>query len=309
MTTGRSDDPLYYDRFRWLRFPGSMRLLPATPEAPSASISLVPSQPIKVETYEPMMETDLVLKFSRINNANDALAFADRYGFLGLLGERECALHMGFKGVHGICGKEPVWFTGPYPDALAGGTAEYQHEPVSLWLEEASEMDVLLYLSEAIDAGKTEDLRSWESDLSIIVIGTLNRDPPFVDHHLFDDVREHIRGLKGRVPRNVLELAKVWLAQRLNSHLQPLNSATFVCLDSVGNLKLHSRPINLRAALWMQLAEIVTKTKKIRRCEICEQLMDVTNHTEAKRVHDRCSLRERMRRYRRARNGKETRKR
>src|ERR1017187_3955029 len=127
-TTGRSDDPLYYDRFKWLRFPGSMRLLPATPEAPSASISLAPSQPIKVETYEPMMETDLVLKFSRISDANDALAFADRYGFLGLQGEVECALLMGFNRIRG---ENLAWFTGPYPDAVAGGTADYQQEPVS----------------------------------------------------------------------------------------------------------------------------------------------------------------------------------
>jgi hypothetical protein len=47
------------------------------------AIYLAPSQPINIETYEPN-GTDPLLAFKRIASAEDALAFADKYGFLGV---------------------------------------------------------------------------------------------------------------------------------------------------------------------------------------------------------------------------------
>jgi hypothetical protein len=44
---------------------------------------LAPSQPIDIETYEPD-GTDPLLAFKRIASAEDALAFANKYGFLGV---------------------------------------------------------------------------------------------------------------------------------------------------------------------------------------------------------------------------------
>ena len=124
---------------------------------------------------------------------------------------------------------------------------------------------------------------------------------------MMENAQEHVRGLKSRAPTDLHTLAKEYLARVLSSHLQPSTSAAFVGLESNGNLKLHTRPINLQAALWMHLSEIVTGTRKVRPCEICGDLMDMTDHTSRKTVHNRRSHRERMRRYRRARNGEKTR--
>jgi hypothetical protein len=57
---------------------------------------------------------------------------------------------------------------------------------------------------------------------------------------------------------------------------------------------------DLRSALWLQFANAITGKAVIKRCELCGGFMDVTSSARpgAKRMHDRCSLAGRMRRYR-----------
>ena len=168
-----------------------------------------------------------------------------------------------------------------------------------MWLEQATALKKTLGLWTAIQERDANGLR-------MMIRGP---QPDMLDWGpLYGDFLSPIRGQQGRAPKDPLTLAKVYLARAINQRLHPFSSATFVCLDSNGNLKRHSRPVNLRTALWMQLSEIVTGTRKIRFCEICGELMDVTNNTRGKKVHDRCSQRERMQRYRKTRNGEKTRK-
>jgi len=373
-------DPLHFVRLTWRRFPGSLRLWrPAWTwahglgPAPATLISLARSEPIKVETYDPM-RTDLVLAFSKVANADDALAFADRYGFLGIDQDTTAAVSMGLKAISepalNIRGDTFDFYKGPvdiltsqreasdrllilkqryfsagvarptmvrihshssellqyvsigdanavfgeiirtwqkFPDRKYAREPDSVYvagllvEPVSLWLEEASALIKLLDLWRAIQERNVKALGKMICPDALGLMKTCNYRPPL------NDAREHVRVLKGRAPTDLLALAKEDLAQALNFHLQRSSSSTFVCVDSNGSWKLHSRPINLRAALWMQFSEIVTGTRKLRSCEICGDLMDVTNNTRSKKVHDRCSQRESMRRYRRKRNG-ETRK-
>jgi hypothetical protein len=376
LTAGKEDDPLHYVRLKWRRFPGSLRLWrPAWTWAdgqgatPSTLISLARSEPIKVETYE-LMGADMVLAFSRIASAEDALAFADSYGFLGA--QKDTAVvSMGLKAISEMAleivsvGAEsygdverPVEILADRRKAsdrllilrqkdvsdatapsiqihsssrdlrenvsTADATALLRRmrrlwpenpgirsgrftqivevrgllvEPVSLWLEEASALNKLMDMWRAIQANNVKALGQGISPDGRGLTESLNYRSPF------NDAREHVSGLKDRAPRDLLALAKEYLARALNLHLHLANSATFVCVDSNGNWKLHCRPVNMRAALWMQFSEIVTGTRKIRACEICGDLMDVTNNTRRKKVHDRCSQRECMQRYRRTRNG------
>src|ERR1039458_10331673 len=103
---GGADDPLHYVRLTWRRFPGSLRLwrpfwkwADGGLATPLTLISLARSEPISVETYEPM-GIDLVLPFSKIANADDALAFADRYGFLGTVKDTTAAVSLGLRAIN-----------------------------------------------------------------------------------------------------------------------------------------------------------------------------------------------------------------
>jgi hypothetical protein len=71
---------------------------------------------------------------------------------------------------------------------------------------------------------------------------------------------------------------------------------------TVGSTPILGRltPTALASSMWLQLAELVTRSRVIRRCERCHQWMDITESPRkgAKRMHERCSLALRMARYR-----------
>lgn len=59
-------------------------------------------------------------------------------------------------------------------------------------------------------------------------------------------------------------------------------------------------PANLKAAIWLQFSRLVSGERTVRRCEVCGEWMDITETARrgSKRMHERCSLASRMRRYR-----------
>ena len=371
---GKEDGPLHLVPLKWRRFPGSLRLWqPAWTWAdrqgrtPSTVISLARAVPIKFDTYEPM-ETEAVLAFSKIASADDALAFADSYGFLGteqdtaaastgLAPISEMALEVRSVGLQSFdrvdrsveiladnheASDQLLVLTGTgiqdatepsfwihtssrdlreHVSAVAvtstlrrvrkiwrdklGASSLVPHvklhgllvEPVGPWLEEASAMNELMGVWRTIEDKDVKALGRGVCPDWRELTETIKSVSPL------SDARGHVDGLKNREPRDVLALAKEYLAQALNSRLQISNPLTFVSVDSNGHFKRHSRPPNLRAALWMQFSEIVTGARKIRGCEICGDLMDVTDNTRRKKIHNRCGQRECMQRYRRKSNG------
>ncbi len=93
------------------------------------------------------------------------------------------------------------------------------------------------------------------------------------------------------------DLSSLRLFQFINMNLLSGTEA-FLAPNKQGKPEQRSRPIHLRSAFWLQLSNIVTGARKLKRCEICQEFMDVTGNKTSKRVHQQCSLRERMRRYR-----------
>ena len=71
-----------------------------------------------------------------------------------------------------------------------------------------------------------------------------------------------------------------------------------ITIDSKGGTVAHTFPRNLLGVVWLELFQILTGTVKVRRCLICKKEMNVTDNSRAKRVHDTCSRRERMQRFR-----------
>lgn len=67
-----------------------------------------------------------------------------------------------------------------------------------------------------------------------------------------------------------------------------------------GKVKGHLSSSSRLVSAWLQFAELVCGKRTLRPCNVCHQLMDVSQSARpgAKRMHDRCSLAGRMRRYR-----------
>jgi hypothetical protein len=250
---GEADDPLHYVRLRWRRFSGSLRLWRPTwawPDGqeppPSTFIYLTRSEPIKVETYE-LTGPDFVLEFSNIANADDALAFADHYGFLGTE-MNTAAVSMGLTQVSEL------------PFKTTGGWGITGHRPVTEnFTAKRRDSSLLLIL-------KREDVSFGDAKATSIPI-----------HSSPSDLREHL---------SISDANAILRVVRKSCQEFPRGGSgpwTVHILGLIG-------------------------ARKIRPCEICDGLMDVTNNTRRKKVHDHCSRRECMRRYRRARDGKKTRK-
>ena len=393
LQVGKTDDPLHYGRLRWRRFPGLLRLWrPAWGTVPEASRDFSDPTVIylarpglgNVETYEPR-GTDLLLAFSKIANAEDALAFANRHGFLGtnaataavsigsiptsemsfrvdhppifptrggrknrntkakagvLTTERESSIRLLLMPDHSSflrsTAEEIRIYSNPIDlqyhcsigdaERVLGVMRMYWNtrceQPGSFrslnypWTIRVSGLfaeSVHLLLGEVFALNEVWNL--WtaikERNVKALVqmIGPKGRlrKKAFGPRPPFRYLPEDFRALEGRVITDALAIAKEYLVQALNSHLEPPISATLVRVDSNGNLKLHNRPVNLRAALWLQFAELVAGARNVRPCEICGDLMDVTDNTIRKKVHDRCSQKLSMQRYRRKINGeKET---
>jgi hypothetical protein len=97
-------------------------------------------------------------------------------------------------------------------------------------------------------------------------------------------------------PNDCILPAKYFLATLTASKLQS-NLIAIPLVTQEDNFKFHLRATTLLQTLWFQFFRFLTGDVKFRRCEICGDLMDVTNYRENKRVHDDCSRKIRNQRY------------
>lgn len=98
-------------------------------------------------------------------------------------------------------------------------------------------------------------------------------------------------------PGSVTEAAMSFLAREVTEALSRLK-INAVVLNKGGKFDSTFRPENLVGALWFQFFQMITGEKRIIRCEVCGDWMDVTDNRRSKKMHDRCSLNRRMKKYR-----------
>jgi hypothetical protein len=111
----------------------------------------------------------------------------------------------------------------------------------------------------------------------------------------------HVRWFRMWKNGETIGPAKLYLLTEVNRSLLKLTSA-MVLLNGDGSINLYGGPDTLLAAMWLQVAELITGKKIEKRCRICKDILDVTNSRRHKQVHEVCSLRERMRRYRKGKS-------
>jgi hypothetical protein len=98
-------------------------------------------------------------------------------------------------------------------------------------------------------------------------------------------------------PADLREASMFVLAKTINRNLASRVSIR-IGRDHLGEWKQFTEPVNLKAAIWLYVADLVSGLRRVRRCEVCGQHMDVSGNRRHKSMHDKCSLKTRMSRMR-----------
>jgi len=170
-------------------------------------------------------------------------------------------------------------------------------EDVWTWLGEATILRRAFRLWDLIDTGENRELAKlieWQDSSVLLKIDGLKF--PIANWLEYGDwVPKWKRG-------DVLGPAKLWIIRSYNEKMIGKASPT-VLLSATGEFKPYTTPLNLLAAMWALYGKVITGNRRERPCEICGERLDVTENRKHKRVHDSCSLRERMKRYRLKKKG------
>jgi hypothetical protein len=170
---------------------------------------------------------------------------------------------------------------------------DYWPEDVHHWLVEAEIVRRFFRVWDLIESGDTRQLAKlikWNGDSVQIEDGVFRAQIAGVGGWYSDWIPRWKRG-------DILGPAKLWLVDFFNQKMMNKASPT-ILLNALGDFKPYSTPVNLLAAIWILCGEVITGNRLQRPCEICGGYMDVTDSRSHKRMHDTCSLRLRMRRYR-----------
>jgi hypothetical protein len=223
------------------------------------------------EVYHPLDDSPGISReFSAIKTPEDALRFANRYGLLGL---------------------------GYVPRMQLGHDMD-EAEPIFYWLEEAQRLRHVYKLS---DLCQSKDVRGL-GKMIYWARGSVTVTFPHGIKRAVVHSGKNSQWLNVWERGDVFGPAKLFIAEEYNSKIDQMASPLLL-LDSRSELKPHISPASLLGAMWLEFGEVASGVRKQTVCEYCGLVMDVTNNRSHKRVHDNCSLRVRMARYRQAQKG------
>jgi hypothetical protein len=292
MPNPRSSDQIDGDfGFVWFRFTAGFVWETSQSDKSAVTHQLVPVDRLVTQEYLPLRDNTLLFdRFSRLERSCEAVrGFADSYGWLGLR---------------------------QYINTLSGREAQWPGERFSDWCEHMNEMLTAVELIDLIHAEDGTTLREfieWNAEGSAVrfrakisrkgrISGNVggpsrHRDEQWYwDEIIADAIHDHVT-LSHFKAGDLFGPAKALIASIINRRLYKQVSTGLV-LDRAGQLRPYFAPTSLLAAMWLQCYDHVVGARLYRRCEICGKRMDVTEHQTNKKVHDQCSRRERMRRWR-----------
>jgi hypothetical protein len=217
---------------------------------------------------------DLYLMFAELSPTPDAaLSFANQYGRLGLV-----QLHFHSQ-------KTPIQSAESWSD-WSEAIREFQSCWQAWTLIEEQDRDGLRKFQRARPRSTSNDL-IVEAKLDLLLrINAMLHPQRVYPEPCF------------RTACKPVGISSVRLSPFLTYHLnfKDTDGPTLHTTPIVGRLY----PTALISAIWLQLAEVVTGSRYLRRCEKCGKWMDITESKRkgAKRMHENCSLALRMARYR-----------
>jgi hypothetical protein len=279
----KSEEPIEETRFDWVRFadPFIWR---------DKSINGLTWQFLEPEeggkygsNYRPLEEKpELFDEFWRLDSPEAIARFAAENGWLGL------AAYNQFDNFPGEFG-----------------------EPLHQWMSHIKEMKVVLVILDLVQASDSEALREFiHWDQPELVRFGCRIDGERVrgcDKQLRNaNFRQEVLASRDFGSQNFkvwqkgesLGPAKRFVAMALDKALHKQVSPRLV-VDPKGTMKAYYYPSSLIAALWLQVYKQAIGETRFRKCDICSRRMDTTENRTNKKVHNSCSLRMRMQRYRR----------
>lgn len=273
------DDTASYWRFPWLRYTGGCSLVWKPPIVHATLLLRNPdlllpfiqvpegASAATAEVFYPLeAENAPSRQFAGIRDLDGALAFANRFGLLGLEGVPR--------------------YRGHCDELDANG------ESVNNWLSEAARLRDLYEVWDLISAEDEPGLRkliTWtpEDKPRAILVPKAGRPPQ----------GRNRPGLGELKLGQVLWMAKRFVVERFNQEMIGMASPTLL-LDKWGNVRVHNTPTSLLAALWLEFLEVASGARRQTTCEVCRKWMDVTGHRNDKRMHPTCLERVKKARYR-----------
>jgi hypothetical protein len=244
--------------------------------------------------YSPLVETpDLFIRFRDIAlNAEAILSFANKHGWIGATGQ-----------------------------VIAANQTLTPAVGISKWYEEIQAMIVAHHLWDCVKANDRATLReyfSWNHRVFNVCleIGIDQRmildktDPdvkqsriqrpllrrPYTQWLLRPQDVDPLREM-GWSDGDVIGPARLAIMTFVNSRLETLCRPRLY-LDKHRGFAGHVTPTNLLGCIWLQFYLSLIGQLKLRRCAVCGFEMDVTESRSTRRMHAKCSKRERMRKWR-----------
>jgi hypothetical protein len=237
--------------------------------------------------YHPTVECPaLCREFGSIRTVNDALGFANKYGLIegGDVNHEFGSAYYRRKIIEGasVC------------------------ECAARWLSESGRMRTVLAFIDLLQPGYERELElnvRWVSSADRTQVLFRNESGDWSRMPISYDFVESRELKKGDVAR----AARMFVVQQINRGLLG-NVSAMVLLNRDGSIQPFAAPDSLLAAMWLQAGELATGVRIKNICSICGGVLELTNkNRKHKRVHDSCSLRERVRRYREKKSGQKTR--
>jgi hypothetical protein len=303
----QGDEPIEVNRFQMLVPEGGYRWLDDAAPSPErgtenanklgASPHMVVNgkHPIAASRHFPLQEfPDLFLRFAELELDRDSiLKFANRYGWIGETG----LVRVG---------------TRPWVPAIG----------ISRWHEEIQAMIMAHHLWERVENCDEHRLRNYltwhRNEFNVEFRMGAQKRKILTKHNPMVAGPSSLRGARP------LKVELQWLINP--NHVEPLRAIGWKRGDMVGPARLavmnfvnprlaaychprlyldghgrligHLTPDNLLGCIWLQFYQTILGQLKLHLCTVCKLQMDVTESRSTKRMHDSCSKRERMRRYR-----------
>lgn len=258
-----------------------------------------------VQTYSPLEIPELLFEFAKINSPESALTFANTYGLLTHRRHEVPLVNFYMSGLSegSSCSRKDIF------------VERFYLEPFDRWKSCASSISGCLQLWEAIEAQDLHKLKRWVlwdgNELRIVAdpaADALLPGAPQAYVHRWDQsgfaeqtfltaiTYADFRGRFGR--GELIGPARLLLGESISRRLSTGTSLCVAGHTEHNALTAYHRPVSLESALWYQMLQLATGALKLRRCEICNDWMNITGRKSDKRIHDGCSSRERTRRYR-----------
>jgi hypothetical protein len=143
--------------------------------------------------------------------------------------------------------------------------------------------------------------------LAVRLAAAISKDPEkTAQGYLIDRVNRYLApSISMGLPAHMTCYYQGCTAQRYRGRLPELNGHVIWQLTPVKiRNRLTAKPSiyasTLLATIWLQFADLICGEKRVRLCEVCGKLMDISNAVRkgAKRMHETCSNTRRMTRYR-----------